>query len=131
MGYHKDSDSFVTVSSVGREIRRIAMANITNPLAVAFANNQVRPTADLMSQLYYTAKSIVNYWNANSMSSIIPNTTDVIVDGAATDGRQILTGIAATAIITEAMAVITHYEASTNAVLNQIKQVEVNGGGRF
>jgi len=107
------------------------MANITNPLAVAFANNQVRPTADLMSQLYYTAKSIVNYWNANSMSSIIPNTTDVIVDGAATDGRQILTGIAATAIITEAMAVITHYEASTNAVLNQIKQVEVNGGGRF
>jgi len=84
-----------------------------------------------MHSLYMTAKAIVNYWNANSMSAIIPNTTDVIIDGAATDGRQILTGIAATAIITEAQAVITHYEAAVNAVLNQVNQVQVNGQSKF
>lgn len=107
------------------------MANITNTQAVTFCNSQVRVAADLMSQLYFTAKAIVAFWNANGMSAIIPNTTDVIIDGAANDGRQILTGIGATAIITEAMAVIAHYEASTNAVLNQVKQVAVNGGARF
>lgn len=109
------------------------MANITDQRAISFCNTQVRPIADLMSQLYFTAKSIVAYWNANSMSAIIPNTTDVVVDGGGPtgDGRQTLTGIAATAVITEAMAVITHYEASTNAVLNQISAVKVNGAARF
>jgi hypothetical protein len=105
--------------------------NITNIQAVTFCNQQVRPMADTMAQLYFTAKSIVAFWNANSMSALIPNTTDVVIDGAATDGRQLLTAQAATAIITEAQAVIAHYEATANAVLNQVKQVSVNGGTKF
>lgn len=107
------------------------MATINNAQAVAFCNQKVRPMADTMAQSYFTAKAIVSFWNANSLSSVIPNTTDIIVDGAATDGRQILTGQAATAIITEALAIVSHYEASTNAVLNQIQQVAVNGESRF
>lgn len=107
------------------------MAVISSPQAVAFCNQQVRPMSDLMSQLYFTAKSIVAYWNANSMSTLIPNTSDTLADGAAVDGRQILTGIVATAIITECNAIIAHYEASTNAVLNQVKACAVNGGAKF
>lgn len=107
------------------------MADITNVQAITFCNQQVRPMADLLSQTYFTAKSIVEFWNANSMSALIPNTTQIIDDGAVIDGRQIITGIAATAIITECMNLITSFEANTNAILNQVKEVAVNGGARF
>jgi hypothetical protein len=107
------------------------MANITDAGAVAFCNQKARPTADAMQTLYATCKDLVNFWNANSISTLIPNTTDVVVDGAASDGRQPLNGIAVTAIVTEANAVILHYEASSNAVENNIMKVFVNGQAKF
>jgi hypothetical protein len=87
--------------------------------------------ADIMSQLYFTAKSIVAHWNANSMSATILNNTDTMGDGSVTDGRPIMTGIIVTAIITECLAVIAHYEATSSAVLNQVKGAAVNGGAKF
>lgn len=107
------------------------MATTNNPQAISFVNQKARPMADTMAQLYLTSKSIVAFWNANSVSAVVPNDSTVILDGAATDGRQIVTGQAITAIVTEAMAVISHYEASTNAVLNQIEAVAVNGQSKF
>jgi hypothetical protein len=53
------------------------------------------------------------------------------VDGAATDGRNVITGAKATSIITRAMEFITDYEAGSNAKLNTVVQVRVNGGARF
>lgn len=87
--------------------------------------------ADLQSQLYFTAKAIVATWNAGNLSAVIPNTTDTIGDGAATDGRPIMTGIIVTAIITECNSLITRYEAASNALLNQVVGAAVNGGARF
>jgi hypothetical protein len=60
------------------------------------------------------------------MSALILNTTDVIVDGAATDGRSVITGAKATSIITRAQEIITDYEAASNAKLNTVLQVAVN-----
>lgn len=107
------------------------MAAITDPQAVKFANEKVRVTADLMAQLYYTCKALVNDWNATGLSAKITNTADLIVDGAATDGRNPLTGAQATNIITRAMEVIADYEAGANGKLNTVLAVKVNGAARF
>lgn len=107
------------------------MANITNPQAILFCNSQVRVMADKMNSSYATAKSIVNNWNALSMSSIITNDTSPIIDGSSTDGRSPITGAMATAIITRALEIIADYEATSNAKLNTVVQVKVNGAAAF
>ena len=106
------------------------MAN-TNPTAIAFSNDKARVMADCMATSYYTAKSIVNEWNANSISSIIPNDSTLIADCAATDGRNQVTGAQITNIITRAMEIIADYEASSDAKLNTVQQVKVNGQAAF
>ena len=105
------------------------MAYITNVQAIQFCNEQIRPLANRMAQLYYDAKGVVDEWNANSLSAVIPNTSDVIVDGSATDGRPIITGAKATNIVTRAQEVIADYEASSNAKLNTVLQVAVDSQG--
>lgn len=87
--------------------------------------------ADSMSSNYYTAKAIVNYWNANSLSSIITNDSSQIMDGSATDGRSVITGAMATNIITRASEIIADYEATSNAKLNTVLAVKVNGQPKF
>ena len=107
------------------------MPAITDPAAVAFANQKVRPMADAMAQNYATCKAIVNEWNATSMSAKITNTTDIITDGSAQDGRNQITGAQATSIITRAQEVITDYEATSSAKLNTVISVKVNGQAKF
>ena len=112
------------------------MPDITDPQAISFANTKVRVMADLLQSTYWSAKAIVTEWNATSMSALIPNTADPIKDGAnpvtgTADGRKPITGAKATSIITRAQEFITDYEASTNAKLNTVEQVSVNGEARF
>ena len=102
------------------------MANITDVAAIKFSNEQIRPLADMLASLYYRAKTVVDDWNATTMSGKIPNTTDVLIDGAAEDGRTIINGIDATAIITRAQEFITDYEAGSKAKLNTVNKVAVN-----
>lgn len=75
------------------------MPDITNPQAITFANEKIRVAANLLAQLDNFANAVVNEWNAAGGTSLIPNTADVIVDGAATDGRPVITGAKANAII--------------------------------
>jgi hypothetical protein len=53
------------------------------------------------------------------------------VDGSATDGRSPITGIAATNIVNRASEMIADFEAASNAKLNTVLQVKVNGAARF
>lgn len=103
------------------------MANIIDPTAVNFCNTKVRPMADILSKHYWQAKALVATWNAQSLSAIIPNTTDEVIDGARQDGRAVITGIKVTAIITRCTEIIADYEATSNAKLNTVVQVAVNG----
>lgn len=110
---------------------------ITNPQAIAFSNNFIRRAADRAAQLYFFAKVVVSDWNAQSMSSLIMNTGDVIRDSASPsddvgtggDGRPVITGTEATAIITRLQEFIADYEATSNAKLNTVLAVSVNPGG--
>ena len=116
------------------------MAN-TNPQAVDFSNTRIRPMADLLFTCYLTAKSIVNQWNAQGVATVIPNDSTVIADGAATDGRAQITDAQATAIITRSTEFINWMEQGlvgspftgsvTNATLNTVTAVEVNGASKF
>lgn len=107
------------------------MATNTNAEAIAFSNQKARLMADAMAQSYFSAKVIVDQWNADSLSSIILNTTDLIVDGSATDGRNPATGAEVTNIITRAQEIITDYEANGNAKLNTVLAMAVNTGSKF
>lgn len=107
------------------------MANIVDPTAVRFCNEKVRVMADSMAANYLTAKAIVAEWNANTLSNLIPNTSGTVIDGSQTDGRNQITGAMATAIITRAQEIITDYEANSNAKLNTVFSVKVNGQSKF
>lgn len=102
------------------------MADITSVQAIAFSDAYIRTQANKLGQLYWLAKETVGLWSALGMSSTIANTADVILDGADTDGRPIITGAKATAVINLLSAFITDYEASTNSKLNSVLQVASN-----
>lgn len=98
------------------------MANIIDPRAVNFSLGRIRPGAALLAEVYSEAKRTVNAWNALSMSTLIVNTIDPLVDGQAAT----ITGAQATTIITRLQEFITDYEASGNAKLNTVLQVTLN-----
>lgn len=105
------------------------MADITNPQAVRFCNEKVRPMADVLSETYFTCKSIIAEWNAQGFGSVLlfSNTTDHVVDGSLTDGRPLITPAQVNNIITRCTEFVADYEAGSNAKLNTVLQVRVNG----
>jgi hypothetical protein len=111
------------------------MPDITNPQAVRFANERIRPLADLLEAAYETAKRFKAEWDANNLAALIPNTADPVVDGAATDGRKPMTGQKAHNLYNRASELITELEGGSLAALagrlDTIKQVSVNGGPHF
>ena len=76
------------------------MPAITNPVAIAFANNKLRVAADLLAQVDNFAATVLAEWTALGGTALIPNTADVLQDSAAPngvdatggDGRPTVTG---------------------------------------
>ena len=93
------------------------MADITSGSAIAFSQ-RVREVATALEQAYWMAKRLDREWVAQSMSSEITNTSDLVVDIDNAD--KPLTGADVTNVITQCEAMVTEYEASTSAVLNVI-----------
>ena len=108
------------------------MADITSPQAIKFSNEKIRVAADLLAQLDNFAAAMINEWDAAGGSSLIPNTSDVIIDGAATDGRPVITGAKANNIINR-LSELRSTNAATGlaigatGVRDTILQVAVNG----
>lgn len=102
------------------------MPDIVNAEAVRFSNEKIRVAADKLSQAYYFAQQVSQEWTANSMGTLIPNTSDTIIDGAAQDGRHVIVGSDANNIINRCDELVADYEASGNAKLNTILGVAVN-----
>jgi hypothetical protein len=102
------------------------MATTANAQAIAFVNNMARRYADAEAQAYNTAKALNAFWNANSVSGVVPNDATIILDGAATDGRQIVTGAQTTNVVTRCQEKIADYEANSSAKLNTILALAVN-----
>ena len=103
------------------------MADITDPEAVRFCNEKVRILADIATRYYYAALAFGNEWAATGMASKIPNTTDVVVDGSAEDGRSTITGANVVGLKNHAATMVADLEATTNTKLNILLNIEVNG----
>jgi len=105
------------------------MADITNAQAITFSNEQIRPAANSLAQLYYEAKRVSQQWTALGMSSLITNSVDdTMIDGAATDGRPLIDGADVNNIVNRLTEFITDMEASGNAKLNTVLAVAPNPG---
>lgn len=102
------------------------MPNIVDPQSITFVNTQVRPLADRVSQMYWFAKSVLQQFNANGLASTITNDTSVVVDGAAVDGRTVLTGADVNVFLSLMQGIVTNFEATSNLQLNQISKPAVN-----
>jgi len=99
---------------------------ITNLVAIKFSNEQLRPMADLLGQTYHSAKKLLDTWAAIDGATLFPKTADVIEDGAAGDGRVVITGNMVNAIITNLQALVTDFEATGGVKLAAILKVGVN-----
>lgn len=102
------------------------MADITDAQAVRFCNEQVRIAADQLIQVYNNATAILAEWTAKGGTNLVPNTADMVIDGAATDGRPLVTGININNVINCLTEFVADYEADNFAKLNTLLQVAVN-----
>lgn len=107
------------------------MPNNVNAQAIAFANNYARRAADEIVSAYLTAKRLVQVWTGQSISTVIPNDSNFIQDGATVasgqgDGRAPITDGQVTILIANANSLIAFFEANSNLILNQTLQVSVN-----
>lgn len=99
----------------------------TNPQAIRISNEKIRTLADRFGQLYnlckmYQAEAQAEGWTA----MFAGGAGNEIVDGAATDGRTIITDADVTSFITLVSSHITNMEASSNANRNLILKIAVN-----
>ena len=102
---------------------------ITNPTAVRFSDAKIRVAANRLAQTYNFAKKVSAEWDALSGSALIPNNAaETIVDGAAQDGRPVITGAHANNVINRLVEMITDMEANGSAKLNTVLQVANNTG---
>ena len=72
-------------------------ANGGGQTSVDLLRNELAQWADLCTESYEEAGSLRDFWTAES--SPIPNTSDDIIDGSATDSRQTITGAEANNIV--------------------------------
>ena len=113
------------------------MADITNEQAVRFCDENVRVMADSLSQAYFTAKSLLADWDGLSMSSLICNDSSPIKDAAnptakvAADGRPPIVGSDVHNLVNRASEIVADFEANSNAKLNAVLAVRVNGQPLF
>lgn len=98
----------------------------TNPQAILVTREKVRPLADRFAQLYNLAKSVQADAIANSYGTLFPNDANQIMDGADTDGRNIILNSDVSAFITDVTTFITNFEASANTVRNRAMKIAVN-----
>ena len=102
------------------------MANNANPQAVLFANTKIRPVNDLALSLYYSIQLFQQEWTQQSIAAVIPNDSNLIVDGSATDGRPPMTDAQAQIVQANLQTIMNVFTANSNLILNQLLSVAVH-----
>ena len=99
---------------------------ITDPQAVRFCNETIRPAADRIVGLYYTLKRMQQQWVAEGMGAKLPNDGQVVEDGAPADGRPQLDTTQVNGLATWVTAFLSDMEANDNLKLNTALGIAVN-----
>ena len=115
------------------------MAAITNPVAIKFSDGKLRVAADLLAQCDNFANAVIAEWTALGGTSLIPNTSDILKDGAAPngvdstggDGRPVVTGAKLNNIINRltelrSASATTGLAMGATGVRDTVLQVAVN-----
>ncbi len=98
---------------------------------IKFCNDKIRPAADALVQLTFSADEIILLWNNRGGTAAIPNDGTVIPDGSPADGRPAMTGAQVSNIIARLSEYKADQEANGNAKLNTEMAVAVNTVPRF
>jgi hypothetical protein len=101
------------------------MAN-TNPQAIRICNEKLRPLADRAGQFYNLCKAYQAEATAEGWTAMFPANAEVIEDGAAADGRAIISNTDISQFITFIVAQIAAYETSAFANRNLVLKIAVN-----
>ena len=112
------------------------MANITDVQAVKFCNEKARVLADLLAQMYETCRRFNEEWSANNITSLVPNDSSPIIDGATVtsgtaDGRKPIKGSDVNGLHDRAFELVSLLEANSSAKLVQIQAISVNGQAKY
>lgn len=102
------------------------MADITNPQAVKFCNEKLRPLADLIERTRRTCEQFLIDITTEFEAHVSGNANgDVILDGAALDGRSVITkaNVAEVKFVAEQMAAAANADDRESLIAN----VSVNG----
>ena len=100
------------------------MPDITDPVAVTFCNESIRPLCDRLVTAYYALERLKSEWLAAGLQTSIPNDASALIDGAPGDGRVGLTGADIHAVKTIALAFLGVF--ATNANLDALMKAQVN-----
>ena|SRR5271170_7541672 len=98
------------------------MAN-SNVQAVAFANNYARAGANNVVSCYLTMKRVLQVWTGQDVVAVLPNDSNLLVDGSAQDGRPPITDAQVNILIANMTTLVASFEASSSLILNQCLQV--------
>jgi hypothetical protein len=99
---------------------------VTNPQAITFCNQKIRPAADKLARAYNFARMVMDEWSALNMGTLIPTGGGEVEDGAAADGRPVINADQVVLLTYRLNELIADYEADTNLKLNTVLQVAVN-----
>ena len=105
---------------------------IDNPQAVRFCNEQIRILADTLLTALRTAEAVREFYHAHPELGDLfySNSSELVEDGSATDGRPRLTGNDVLALVARADELSADYRANSNAKLNTVLKAAVNGQSR-
>lgn len=94
--------------------------------SIRFANEDIRPIADRIAQLYYLAKAVLDAWGARNLDPTFAKSADVLDDGSSSDGRPKITGDDVHAVVAVIAAFVEDCEAGEKARLRSVLRVAVN-----
>lgn len=104
----------------------MADAPTTSPQVKLFCNGPIRNGAQELADVYINAKRVTTVYGARALAADIPATDDPIDDGAADDGRPVISGNDVRAIITLLANFCADYEANAGAKLIAVARVAPN-----
>lgn len=87
------------------------MADITNPEALKFVAEEIRPLAEKFRALkVYVDAALVKWWGGG-ISALVPNDSSPVADGREAEGVSRLTGVDINNLVTQLAA----YQTALNA----------------